>query len=352
MQLRSTATTNAKTARYLQWRVWLAWLIEPPRKWAADHGSIMAAAIAFYASFSLAPTLVIVIAVASFFFGADAVQGRLFDEIRGVVGNEAAVGLQAIVANAWHSDMATGTTLLSLVGVLVGASATFSSLNSALGLVWPVEASGARASIMSLVRVRLISFGLVIGVGFLVVILLILDAVVAVLGHWLWGEQNPSYMIASIAQHVTTLAVLVVAFSTLLKFMPDASVRWRDSAIGGFTAAVLFTGGKNVFSLYLAHAGTANTFGAAGSLAVVLMWLYYSAAVFLLGAEYAAFAGRRRQAWLEARSEAGTGTDARAEARIDARTDARIEARTEAQAEARMTGDTRAGSAPGTRDRA
>ena len=278
------------------WRVGVAWLVEPIQKWIADHGSIMAASIAFYASFSLAPTLVIVIAVASFFFGPDAVQGRLFDEIRGVVGSEAAAGVQAIVANAWHSDVATGTTLLSLVGVLVGASATFSSLNSALGLVWPVQSSGTKASLLSLVRVRLISFGLVIGVGFLVVVLLILDAVVAVMGHWLWGEQSPSYILATVAQHATTLLVLIGSFSALLKFLPDVPIRWRDSTIGGVAAALLFTGGKNVFALYLAHAGTANTFGAAGSLAVVLMWLYYSAAVFLLGAEYAAFAGRRRAA--------------------------------------------------------
>ena len=277
-------------------RGWLTWITDPCQKWVADRCSSMAASIAFYASFSLAPTLVIVIAVASFFFGADAVQGRLFNEIRGVVGNEAAAGVQAIVANAWHTNIAARTTVLSLFGVLIGASATFSSLNHALNTIWPVPGGNIRASLFGLVRVRLISFGLVVGVGFLVVVLLLLDAVVAIVGHWFWGEHSPSYILATVAQHFTALVVLVLAFSVLLKFLPDASLLWRDALVGGFAASLLFTGGKNLFSLYLAHAGMANTFGAAGSLAVVLMWLYYSAAVFLLGAEFAASSGRRRLA--------------------------------------------------------
>ncbi|MEJ0003636.1 MAG: YhjD/YihY/BrkB family envelope integrity protein [Pararobbsia sp.] len=117
-----------------------AWIAGPVTSWIGHRGSSSAAAIAFYTAFSLAPTLVIVIAVASMFYGADAIQGRLFDQIRGVVGNEAAASIQAMVANARHADVATGTTLLSLFAVLIGASATFSSLNTALNLIWPVPA--------------------------------------------------------------------------------------------------------------------------------------------------------------------------------------------------------------------
>lgn len=287
----------AKPVNLAQARLWLSWITEPCGRWATNRCSAMAASIAFYASFSLAPTLVIVIAVASFFFGGDAVQGRLFNEIRGVMGDQAAAGVQAIVANAWHANIATRTTVLSLCGVLIGASATFASLNHALNTIWPAHSiNGMKASLVGLVRVRLISFGLVVGVGFLVVVLLLLDAAVAIVGHWVWGEQSPSYLLASIAQHLTALVVLVLAFAVLLRFLPDTALHWRDAVVGGIAAALLFTGGKNLFSLYLAHAGMANTFGAAGSLAVVLMWLYYSAAVFLLGAEFAAAAGRRRQA--------------------------------------------------------
>jgi membrane protein len=276
---------------------WAAWVIEPVSSWSGHRGSSSAASIAFYTAFSLAPTLVIVIAVASFFYGADAVQGRLFVQIQGVVGSEAAASIQAMVANARHANVATGTTLLSLFAVLVGASATFSSLNTALNVIWPISAHLAPTqSIISLVKVRLVSFGLVIGVGFLVVVLQVLDTVVSILGRWVWGETSMSYVLANGAQHLTSFAALICAFSALLKFLPDAPLEWRDSTVGALAAALLFGCGKNLFSLYLAHAGTANTFGAAGSLAVILMWLYYSSAVFLLGAEVAAYSGRLRAA--------------------------------------------------------
>lgn len=271
-----------------------SWVTEPLMQWVKDRCPTMAASIAFYTAFSLAPTLVIVIAVAGFFFGGDAVQGRLFGEIRGVVGDEAAQGVQAIVANAWHSNMAARTTTVSIIGIVVGASATFSTLNSALNAIWPTPASGTRASILSLVRVRLISFGLVVGVAFLIVVLLVLDTAVSIIGQWFWGTRSVSYLIANAAQHLTSLATLLFAFAAMLKFIPDATIEWRDALIGGLAAALLFSGGKNLFAFYLAHAGTANTFGAAGSLAVLLMWLYFSSAVFLLGAEVTATAQRRR----------------------------------------------------------
>lgn len=294
-------TTHAHVARV---RDWAGWVIEPVRQWFTDRCSTMSASIAFYAAFSLAPTLVIVIAVASFFFGADAVQGRLFGNIRHVVGDQTAAALQAMVASAWHADMAKGTTVLSLVAIAVGASATFAALNAALNVICPIVTTraGARESLISLIKVRLISFGLVIGVGFLVVALLILDAAVAIVGRWVWGESNPSFIAADAAQLLVSFVLLVSAFSALLKFLPDAPMHWRDTSIGAVAAALFFNGGKRLFSFYLAHAGMANTFGAAGSLAVILMWLYYSAAVFLLGAEVAAFSRMRRLKTVDART--------------------------------------------------
>ncbi|MGI4814949.1 MAG: YihY/virulence factor BrkB family protein [Janthinobacterium lividum] len=270
-------------------------IAEPVHRWIADQCSTMAASIAFYSAFSIAPTLVIVIAVASMFYGADAVQGRLFAEISGIVGKDAAAGIQAMVANAWQARMATGTTIVSLGAVVIGASATFSQLNTALNRIWPLPPMALTASLVGLLRIRLISFGLVLGIGFLIVVMLILDALVAGLGQWLWGANTPSYLLANLLQHLTTLVVLMLAFTAMLKLLPEAVMRWRDAWKGGLAAALLFTAGKGLFAFYLARAGTANTFGAAGSLAIVLMWLYYSAAVFLLGAEVAAAAGRRHE---------------------------------------------------------
>ena len=157
--------------------VW-SWIQDPIVQWSQDHGLMFSGAIAFFAAFSLAPTLVIIIAVASVFFGADAVQGRLFGEIAGIVGADAAHGLEAIVANAWHADIATRTAIVSGVGVLVGASATFSSLYTALNVIWPAPITGTRASIIAILRVRAISFAFVLGAAVLIIALLVLDALV------------------------------------------------------------------------------------------------------------------------------------------------------------------------------
>ncbi|MGF6595430.1 membrane protein [Paraburkholderia sp. GAS448] len=268
-----------------------SWAVGAFRQFAENRCAAMAAGIAFYAAFSLAPTLVMVIAVAGWFFGADAARGELFREVHGVLGDDAAAGVQTIVQNAHHSGSAGGiAAIISFVLLAIGASATFSSLNSALNIVWPF--SGPRtSSVLALVRVRLISFGLVLGVAFLLIVSLVLDAAITFVGRWLLGD-SPYLMIGNLLQLAVGLFVLAVAFAALLKFLPDAPVQWRDALVGGFVSALLFSAGKKLFALYLAHAGMANSFGAAGSLAVLLMWLYFSALVLLLGAEFSAARGR------------------------------------------------------------
>lgn len=277
---------------YHRSRSWAGRLAEPIVRWIEDECPSRAASIAFYSAFSLAPALVIIIAVASFFYGADAVQGRLVGQVRGIIGEEGAAMVQAMIASAWRARAGTGTTLLSLAGIFVGASATFSSLNTALNRIWPLAAGEERSSLLGLLRVRLLSFGLVVGIGFLVVVLLVLDAIINFVGHWILGEDAATFVLANVSQRTISFAILAFAFGALLKLLPDARMYWRPAMIGGLAAALLFSIGKHLFALYLSRAGTANTFGAAGSLAVILMWLYFSAAVFLLGAEIAACAAR------------------------------------------------------------
>jgi len=274
-------------------RLHASWALGAFRKFAADRCAAMAASIAFYAAFSLAPTLVMVIAVAGWFFGAQAARGELFAHIHGLLGDQAAAGVQTIVQNARHAGSAGGiAAVISFALLAIGASATFSSLNSALNIVWPLV--GPRpSSVIALVRVRLISFGLVLGVAFLLIVSLVLDTAITFIGQWLWGD-SPYVVIGNLLQLLVGLLVLAFAFAALLKFLPDATVRWRDALVGGVVAAALFSAGKKLFALYLAHAGMANSFGAAGSLAVLLMWLYFSAAVLLLGAEFSAARGRLR----------------------------------------------------------
>ncbi|SAK65781.1 putative ribonuclease BN [Caballeronia catudaia] len=275
-----------------------SWALGALKQFSEDRCAAMAASIAFYSAFSLAPTLVMVIAVAGWIFGPDAARGQLFHQVNGLIGDQAAAGVQSIVENA-HRSSGTGiAAIISFVLLAVGASATFSSLNTALNIVWPMSGD-ARSSIMTMVRVRLISFGLVLGVAFLLIVSLVLDTAIQAVGMWLWAD-SPFVIVGDVVQLVVGLAILTVAFGGLLKFLPDAPVQWRDALVGGLVAALLFSAGKKLFALYLTHAGTASAFGAAGSLAVLLMWLYFSAAVLLLGAEFSAARARMhdpRGAW-------------------------------------------------------
>ena len=276
-----------------------SWVLDACRQFIDNRCPTLAASIAFYSAFSLAPTLVMVIAIAGWFFGDEAARGELFRQVHSVLGNDAAAGITTIVQNAHHAGSAGGVAaVISASMLVIGASATFSTLHQALNIVWPP--AGPRAStVLALVRVRLISFSLVLGVAFLLIVSLVLDTAITFVGQWLLGN-SPYLVVGNLLQLAVGLVVLAVAFAALLKFLPDAQVRWRDALVGGIVAAVLFSVGKKLFALYLAHAGLASAFGAAGSLAVLLMWLYFSAAVLLLGAEFAAARGRMhdpRGAW-------------------------------------------------------
>jgi len=289
-----------------------SWVMGALKKFGEDRCAAMAASIAFYSAFSLAPTLVMVIAVAGWVFGADAARGQLFHQVNGLLGDQAAASVQSIVENAHRSGGTGVAAVISFVLLAVGASATFSSLNTALNLVWPLSGE-QKSSVFALVRVRLISFGLVLGVAFLLIVSLVLDTAIQAVGTWLWGD-SPFVIVGDIVQLVVGLVILSLAFGALLKFLPDGRVQWRDALVGGFVAAILFSVGKKLFAFYLAHAGTANSFGAAGSLAVLLMWLYFSAAVLLLGAEFSAARARLhdpRGAWGQQSSRVPPGSRAK-----------------------------------------
>lgn len=259
------------------------------RSWSADRCFAESAALGFFAAFALAPMLVVVIAVAGFFFGSDAVQGRLLAEIESVIGKDAATAVQAMVASAWKSGVSGWVGYLSVGAVVVGASATFSQLTRALNWIW--RAPPIHGAVATLIKIRLLSFGMVLGTSFLLIVLLIMDAGLAFAGGALLARhENLAAPLVHAIQQAFVFVVLFGAFTALLKVLPEVHVRWRDAALGAFIATGLFSIGKHFLALYLSHAGTANSFGAAGSLAVVMMWLFFSAAVFLLGAEVAAHA--------------------------------------------------------------
>ncbi|AUT66857.1 YihY/virulence factor BrkB family protein [Paraburkholderia terrae] len=256
-------------------------------RFSSDRCTMMGASVAFYSAFSLAPTLLIVLAVIGWFFGRDAAQGKLFHQIKGILGADAASAIQAIVEHAHYSGNGGIAALISIALLVVGASATFSSLNTALDVVFQANSPKGIAGVAFLLRARLVSLGLVMGLAFLLVVSLVLDAAVQTVGNALFGSMALT-VFAEVAQTLFGLVILTVGLGALIKWLPDTHVAIRPALIGGLIAAVLFTVGRHLFSFYLAHAGTAGSFGAAGSLAVLMMWLYFCAAVFLLGAEVVA----------------------------------------------------------------
>jgi membrane protein len=209
-----------------------SWVMGALKQFGENRCAAMAASIAFYSAFSLAPTLVMVIAVAGWIFGPEAARGQLFHEVNGLIGNEAAASVQSIVENAHRSSGTGFAAILSFVLLAVGASATFSSLNTALNIVWPLSGE-QRSSVMAMVRVRLVSFGLVLGVAFLLIVSLVLDTAIQAAGMWLFGN-SPFVIVGDILQLVVGLLILSAAFGALMKFLPDAPVEWRDALVGAF----------------------------------------------------------------------------------------------------------------------
>lgn len=256
------------------------------RAWSEDRCMPESAAVGFFAAFSISPMLLVVIAVAGYFFGPEAVQGRLYSEIESMIGKEGAVAVQAMVASAWKAGDSGWLGLASVFAVIIGASATFAQLTSAVNWIW--RAPAKKGAVATLIKVRLLSFGLVLGTAFLMIVMLIVDAALVVAGNALMSDRDLAASVMKVTQHTLTFLVLFGAFSVLLKVLPDVHVRWRDAGLGALVATVLFSIGKHFLALYLAHAGTASAFGAAGSLVVLMMWLFFSAGVFLLGAEAAA----------------------------------------------------------------
>lgn len=263
------------------WRAVLGWV---------DHRcSALSAALAFYAMFSLAPMLLVIIALAGYFFGADATSGQLYGQLREVVGPEAAAFVQVAVQSAWKSRASTGATWISVMVIVIGASVTFAELKAALNTIFVATPSTdvpLLHSTLAIVRARLLSFALVTGLAFLLIVSLALDTGMSALQRLLFADATATTLF-HVLEKALSLLLLTTMFTVLLRVLPDVTVSFRAALIGAASASGLFVLGKSLFSLYLTNMGTTDVFGAAGSLAVILMWLYYSSAVFLFGAEIA-----------------------------------------------------------------
>jgi membrane protein len=259
--------------------------------WLTHRASTTGAALAFYTIFSLAPVLILSIAIAGFFFGESAARGEIVDQIGDLVGPQGATLVQSVLQNASRRDAGLIATIVSIVTLILGANTALAELKAGLDQTWDVPPE-RRTGFWYSVRTRLLSVGLILVLGFLMLVSLAISAALAALEKLSRGDL----FINTVLGWVNSLFafVLVAAlFATIYKVLPSVKIAWRDVTIGSFVTALLFTAGKFAIGAYIGNSGVASTYGAAGSVVLILIWVYYSAQILLYGAEFTrAFAYR------------------------------------------------------------
>ena len=254
--------------------------------WIDDYAPSMGAAIAYYTMFSIAPLLLIAIAVAGLVFGNEAASGEVVAQLRGLLGEPGAQAVQGMLESASQPEKSLLATLVGGVLLLIGASTVFGELQDALDRIWRAPLRDKVGGLWGLIRSRLLSFGMILGIGFLLMVSLVMSAGLAAFGKWMGPLFAGWEVAASVVDFVVSYALVAAMFALIYKIMPRVRIAWRDVWIGALVTALLFNIGKLLIGLYIGKSGIASAFGAAGSLAVLLLWVYYSAQIFLLGAEF------------------------------------------------------------------
>jgi membrane protein len=267
-------------------------------KWMDDHAQRMGAALAFYTVFSLAPLLLIVIAIAGLVFGQEAAEGQIIAQIQGFVGEDSAKAIQVMLENARKPSSGFVATGLALITLIFGATGVFAQLQDALNTIWGVETKPGLGIIQTL-KDRFISFVAVLGSGFLLLVSLVLSAGLAAVGETMGALLPASEAILQAINFLLSFVVITLLFAMIYKLIPDVTNSWKDVWIGAAITALLFAIGKSLIGLYLGKSDVGVAYGAAGSLIVILLWVYYASQIFLFGAEftavYAASHGSRLQ---------------------------------------------------------
>jgi membrane protein len=250
----------------------------------ADDALSKGAAIAFYTVTSIAPILLIVVAVAGLAFGREAAQNGIVAQLTGLMGKESAQFFQSAIANAQNKSSGTLATVLGIATVIVAASGVFGEMQSALNAIWKIDSSGTPIS--RLLRARAASLGLVVSLGFLMMVSLVVSAGLTALGDWLNAVLPFGKVLLTVLNGVVSFLLIAVLFAAIYKVLPDRPIEWRDVGVGSAVTSLLFTGGKSLIGWYIGSSAMTSTYGAAGALLVILLWVYYSAQIFLLGAEF------------------------------------------------------------------
>ena len=267
-------------------QAWWGLVKQAGNAWIDDYAPSMGAALAYYTVFSLAPLLLIVIAVAGMAFGAEAARGEIFGQLNSLMGEDAAKVVQDMLVSVSKPAEGITAAVVGTVVLLIGATSVFGELQDALDRIWRAPARTQVGGLWGLLRARLLSFGMILGLAFLLMVSLVLGAGMAALGRW-WGAWFTDFeLVAQVINALLSFALTSAVFAYIYKFMPRVRVEWRDVILGAVVTALLFTLGKTLISLYIGKTGVASGYGPAGSLVVLLVWVYYSAQVFLMGAEF------------------------------------------------------------------
>ncbi|MGB7413724.1 MAG: YihY/virulence factor BrkB family protein [Thermosynechococcaceae cyanobacterium] len=253
-------------------------------KWQADKASRLAAALAYYTAFSLAPILVIFIAILSLVYGEKAAQAQLLSQFQDLVGEEGADVIRVMMQDTQQPGSGITATLSSIVFLIFGATGMFVQLQDSLNTIWKVKPKPGRG-LMSFIRDRILSFAMVLGIGFLLLVALIFSAGLAAFSTFLRNGSDGFIQLGQILNFVISFGVITVLFALIYKVLPDVLIKWSDVWVGAVITSTLFAIGKSLIGLYLGHSSFSSTYGAAGSLAVLLLWVYYSAQILFFGAE-------------------------------------------------------------------
>jgi len=251
----------------------------------SDKVPRLGAALAYYTIFSLAPLLLIVIAIAGLVFGHDAAQGKIFEQLKSVLGPTTAAAMQEMVKNAAKPKSGSVATIIGIITLIVGASGVFGQLKDALNTIWDVKPKEG-GGIMTLLRDRFLSFAMVFGVGFLLMVSLVIDTAIAAMGKYAGSHLPGGEALWHIVELSFSFCVVTVLMAGIFRVLPDLKIEWRDVWLGAALTSALIVLGKFALGIYFARSAIGSSFGAAGSLVIVLLWVYYSAQILLFGAEF------------------------------------------------------------------
>ena len=255
------------------------------QNWRNDYAPSMGSALSYYTVFSIAPLLIIVIAVAALIFGQDVAHGAIVEQAGSLIGENGARAIEGMLQSAQKPKQGMVAGILGVLALILGATTVFAELESNLNRIWKVTAD-KHAGWWYFLRTRLLSFGLVLAIGFLLVVSLVVSAAIAIWGKYWSSWFGAMEALLHAANFLVSVAIITVLFAMIYKFMPRISIRWRDVWVGAFVTSLLFSLGKFLIGLYIGKSGVESSYGAAGALVVLLLWVYYSAQIFLLGAEF------------------------------------------------------------------